>query len=197
MSNTTEFKAIINAEIRTSVASSVTQQAQVTEESMKNIDQSLQAIKSKEITLHDNLRVGIRAVSTIQLLRFAMKDVQDLASGKGGMVDVLSLATSTMLIINTVNDLLRQEIALQMISNAAMAVGAVLSALNPVTAGLVAAGVLAVGVPAVVGAYTSWQYGLGAPERERVAMGREAYERIMSSSDQRQRLQEYRSITGQ
>lgn len=181
MSTLSEFRTIINAEIKASVSSTVTQQAQVTEESMNKIVNNMTVIKEKEVTLHDNMRLGIRAISTLQLLRFAMKDVQDIASGKGGLQDILSLATSTMLVINNINDLLRSEIALQTISNALMVVGATLSALNPVTAGLMAAGAVIVGGQVIAGAVTGLQ-----ERREATRIG-----------EQRFRLQAYRSIVGQ
>ena len=71
-------------------------------------------------------RNAIDLLSTVQLTRFAMKDIVDIASGEGGIDDILSLLVTIVLLNIRVQQQLQRNIALQNTLNAT-------AALNPLT----------------------------------------------------------------
>lgn len=85
-----------------------------------------------ERRLNDNLRLGLDVLSTVQLLRFSMRDIQELATGKGGLEDVLSLGTSAILLMYRLNTLTQGLAAAKV---ASMVTG-IAGALGPVGLGI-------------------------------------------------------------
>jgi len=92
---------------------------------------------------------ALNVVSVLQLTRFAIKDIQDLASGKGGIGDILSLSTSLLLLQFRLNQLLQTNIAL----SGTLATVSAATGLGPLGLGI-AAGVTIGGV--IIGGL-AWQ----------------------------------------
>ena len=122
--------------------------------SLDNISDSFAQIPAKEKQLRNTFGTAINAVSSLQLLRFAMVDISQIASGKGGIGDILSLTTTSIILIYRVNQLLRAQIVLQTALNAARAVGLALGGISPVTLAAAGAGALIIGVPAIMDYFT-------------------------------------------
>ena len=66
--------------------------------------------------LSSGLKSSLGLVTNIQLARYALSDLQQLASGKGGLGDVLSLATTSIILISKLNNLLQLQIVLKQAS---------------------------------------------------------------------------------
>lgn len=142
--------------------------------SLDNISENFAQMPAKEKQLQAVFGTAINTVSTLQLLRYGMNDLKQIAEGKGGIGDILSLTTTSIITIFRVNQLLQNQIALQLALNAARAVGLALGGVAPAT--------LAIGA-------------LGA-----VYLGAQAYSQYAFRSmydDQRLRASAYRSIVGQ
>jgi len=63
---------------------------------------------------------ALRALSAANLLRYTIKDIRDLASGKGGLADIISLSTNSILLMYQLNMLLKANIALSGILKASL-----------------------------------------------------------------------------
>jgi hypothetical protein len=182
----------IYARLQMQQAGTVRDEAKGIQLSLDNISENFAQLPQKQKELSNVLGTSLSLVTTLQLARFGITDIIQLASGKGGIQDVLSLATTSIIMIYRVNMLLQNQIALQHALNAAKAIGMMLG----LTYGGPMLGLLAAG--AVVGGYqlyAGWQQAQRAPELEQQRLRELAYKTIMG--DQRQRLQEYRSLTGQ
>lgn len=161
----------------TPIDTDVVNNAKMMQTTLTQVNGEFKTLVSSRSDLHETLRTGLRAVSVLQLTRFALRDIQDLASGKGGLPDMLSLATSLLILANHINMALKSQIALQTISNALALVGMTLTGVSPAMLALL-------GVTGVTAAYG-------------VARGAAEYGNRNMYEDQRMRMQAYRSVIGQ
>ena len=86
------------------------------EDVLKTLDQ-IEDLRERTIPratsdLKRQLRMGLDVISVLQLARFTMEDLSDLVTGKGGLGDILSLATSSILLLYRLQTLLEMNIAL-------------------------------------------------------------------------------------
>lgn len=130
-----------------SEAQSVTKEYKEVQGLMDDIDGKRPQIRNMSMDL-------LNAVSVAQLLRFSIKDVQDLAEGKDFFGNLLSLMTSLILLQFRLGQLMDANIAKATVLAAATATG-----LSPM--GLAAIGLTVVGGGIVVG--------LGLQQQQRMA----------------------------
>jgi hypothetical protein len=143
----------------------------------KTLDNMNQNTKIVQKSFKESSREILQALSTIQLMRFAAKDIVDLASGEGGFPDILSLATSSILIVDRLNSMLQTELLLNTVLTAQSLIATGTMALGPVgiTVGTIA---LAAGVSS---AFNDWN----TSNLDKNLM-----------QEQRMRMQAYRSVIG-
>jgi len=91
------------------------------------------------------LASSLRILSTVQLTRFAVNDIVQLMSGKGGLGDVLSLLINAVLLTYRYNQLLDLSIVKQTALNVTRAFGAFASG-NLVGAALLLGGTAVAGM---------------------------------------------------
>lgn len=142
--------------------------------SLDNISEGFAQMPARERQLQNVFGTAINAVSTLQLLRYGMNDIKQIAEGKGGIGDILSLTTTSIITLFRVNQLLQSQIVLQTALNAARAIGLALGGIAPATLAIGAIGIGYLGVQ---------------------AYGQYAFKSMYD--DQRLRAQAYRSIVGQ
>ena len=73
------------------------------------------AIHGAATAEHDMLRVAsaaLRALSIINLTRYVITDIQQLASGKGGFGDIISLTTNSIILMYQLQQLMIKNLAL-------------------------------------------------------------------------------------
>jgi len=78
--------------------------------SLDQIEQGTERVRELRTNMLVTLRTSLDLVSVVQMTRFAMKDLQDLASGRGGIQDVLSITTTLILLTYRLIQLQRQAI---------------------------------------------------------------------------------------
>jgi len=91
----------------------VKEEAEKANKTLNEVNDNLDQIDTHKPVTNENLRVGIRMLSTMQLLRFTVKDISDITSGKGGLADMLSLSTNLLLLTINLNYLLKEQIKLE------------------------------------------------------------------------------------
>jgi hypothetical protein len=93
------------------------QDANALNNTLGNINSMLvKDMPANSAALSSGLRSSLGLVTNIQLIRYAVNDIQQLASGKGGLGDVLSLATTSIILITKINQLLQLQITLKTVS---------------------------------------------------------------------------------
>jgi len=144
--------------------------------SLDNISENFAQMPAREKQMQNAFSSTINLVSTLQLLRYGMNDIKQIAEGKGGIGDILSLTTTATITIFRINEMLRDQTKLQIALNVARAAGLLLAGVSPVTLGVVGAGLVGAGLLYLSGA------------------NQKSLEPLYN--DQRRKLQAYRSIVG-
>jgi len=86
---------------------------------------------------NENLRTGLDILSTMQLLRFSIRDVQQLATGRGGLGDILSLGTSAILLMYRLRTLMGAEAMASIMGSLAGIKAGLIGALGPLGLGVI------------------------------------------------------------
>ena len=84
------------------------------EKAEKDVDS---AAKKIELTTNDMLAMGLNVASVFTLTRFAVKDLAEIARGEGGIGDILSLMTATLILAFRLRQMYLEIVGLQMTSN--------------------------------------------------------------------------------
>jgi len=102
----------IRTQMRMSGAGRAKSEAQSVSREYKQLDLFMKEVETKQRGVQMWQYNALTYVSTLQLARFSLKDIQDIASGKGGIGDMLSLTTSLILLHYNLNRILQTNIAL-------------------------------------------------------------------------------------
>lgn len=103
----------IMARMRMRQAAKAKQEAFALGQQMMRIDtEGRVALEDIKNTINLNLGPTLRFLTLIQLTRFAFRDLQDLASGRGGFGDMISLAVSMTLLMFQLRETLKTNVAL-------------------------------------------------------------------------------------
>jgi phage gp36-like protein len=122
------------------------QQARQISQQAKEAQTAVEAASAKiRFTMADQLALGLNVMSVIQLTRYSAMDLYNLLSGKGGIGEILSITTSTIINLYRMKQLYEIIIGLQAVSSglaAGAGIGAFSSGAALTVAGLFAGGLI-------------------------------------------------------
>lgn len=162
-------------------------EAQSVAKEFRSIDSFMNEIEGKQPQVRNWGLEALDVLSVVQMLRFAYKDFEELATGKFGFDDALSLATTLILLQYRLNVILQRNIAATATLNA-------MSLVTPGGISLKAAAAI-VGGAAVVGGGLWWmREQQRIRERAELERREKISETILKSAEQRRKLTAARSI---
>jgi len=86
--------------------------------------------------------IALRALSAANLLRYTIQDIRDLASGKGGLGDIISLGTNSILLMYQLSQILKINLVLSSALNASILAGAAMYGPMIIGAGVAIGGIM-------------------------------------------------------
>lgn len=161
-------------------------EAQSVAKEFRSIDSLMDEVEGKQPRVRNWGLEALDVLSVVQMLRFAYKDFEELATGEFGFDDALSLATTLILLQYRLSVILQRNIQLT----------ATLNTMSLVTPGGISlkAAALITGAAVIGGGLWWMREQQRARERAELERRTEISETILKSAEQRRKLTAARSI---